>query len=158
MAGDTRSLFESGDRLERALHAKRQIAITEAEQFDHLLAYLAEWDHEPIINATPGGERIWSYGGTGTPTIPEFAVCEVAAALGLSPTAAGILVGDILDLAYRLPALFDALHARQRAAIADADQFDHLLAYLAEWDHEPIINGTPGGERIWSYGGTGTPT
>ncbi|MGH8883314.1 MAG: hypothetical protein ACRD0P_39235, partial [Stackebrandtia sp.] len=106
MAGDTRSFFESGDRLEHALHARQRAAIADADQFDHLLAYLAEWDHEPIINGTPGGERIWSYGGTGTPTLPEFAVCEVAAALGMSPTAAGILVGDILDLHYRLPALY----------------------------------------------------
>ena len=49
------------------------------------------------------GERAIAIAGVGTPEVAEFAVMELAAALRLSHEAALALVGDVLDLAHRLP-------------------------------------------------------
>ncbi|WP_210439744.1 HNH endonuclease signature motif containing protein [Nocardioides xinjiangensis] len=52
------------------------------------------------------GERALPVAGAGTPLVAEFAVVELAAALDLSHEAALALVGDVLDLAHRLPRLW----------------------------------------------------
>ena len=69
---------------------------------------VAGWRSDTI--ATPGsyasvmfGERAVPIAGVGTPAVGEFAVMELAAALRLSHEAALALVGDVLDLAHRLP-------------------------------------------------------
>ena len=69
---------------------------------------VAGWRADSI--ATPGsyasvmfGERAVPIAGVGTPAVGEFAVMELAAALRLSHEAALALVGDVLDLAHRLP-------------------------------------------------------
>ncbi|MGH3357673.1 MAG: DUF222 domain-containing protein, partial [Nocardioidaceae bacterium] len=68
-----------------------------------------------------------------------------------SPTAAGILVGDILDLHYRLPALYDALHegvveAWRVRKVASATR-DFTIAQAADADRrlsaETLGDGTP---------------
>ncbi len=59
------------------------------------------------------GERAIAIAGEGTPAVAEFAVMELAAALRLSHEAALSLVGDVLDLAHRLPRLW-ALIREQR--------------------------------------------
>ncbi len=67
----------------------------------------AGWRSEAI--ATPGsaaalfGERALPIAGVGTPAVAEFAVMELAAVLDLSHEAVLALVGDVLDLAHRLP-------------------------------------------------------
>ncbi len=76
----------------------------EGVQLDHLAQYLGEvadaW--EPPVWLRPGAEQAIQLGGSGTPLVPEFAVCEIAAALGLTQPAATLLCADVLDLAYRL--------------------------------------------------------
>ena len=52
------------------------------------------------------GERALPIAGAGTPAVAEFAVMELAAVLDLSHEAALALVGDVLDLAHRLPRLW----------------------------------------------------
>ena len=69
---------------------------------------VAGWRSDGI--PTPGtyaaamfGERAIALAGVGTPAVSEFAVMELAAALRVSHEAALALVGDVLDLAHRLP-------------------------------------------------------
>ncbi len=75
----------------------------EGVRLDHLAQYLgetsAEWE---APKPSPGVERAVRLGGPGTPVVPEFAVVEIAAALGLTQPAASMLCADVLDLAYRL--------------------------------------------------------
>ncbi|UYM05178.1 HNH endonuclease signature motif containing protein [Solicola gregarius] len=71
--------------------------------------FLDESAADPNVLRLAGAERVHPYGGDGTPDIPEFAVCEVAAALGLANQSAASLVADMLDLRHRLPLLFGCL-------------------------------------------------
>ncbi|WP_411285122.1 hypothetical protein [Lapillicoccus sp.] len=89
------------------------------------------------------GERAIPIAGAGTPEVGEFAVMELAAALNLSHEAALSLVGDVLDLAHRLPRLWGlvrelrvAVHLGREAArvsrdldVAAAGHADRLLAW-----------------------------
>ncbi|MGH3360033.1 MAG: hypothetical protein ACRDO7_14630, partial [Nocardioidaceae bacterium] len=76
-------LTDPGDDLERAVAARRRVAIDEAEQLDHIAAYVQHATRtDPLIAATPGGPRLVEYGGPGTPEVSEFTTCEVAAVLG----------------------------------------------------------------------------
>mgnify|MGYP007071030593 CR=1 FL=1 len=69
-----------------------------------------EWAlmHEPVSPGDGSGACWWEAGqayalaGAGTPEVAEFAVAELAAALGLSTEAGRGLVADALDLAFRL--------------------------------------------------------
>ena len=97
------------DALERAISVKRSLAAMEADQYLYLLEYLDECAADPAILRLSGAERVHPYGGDGTPDIPEFAVCEVSAALGLASRSASSLVADMLDLRHRLPLLFACL-------------------------------------------------
>ena len=72
------------DALERAISMKRSLASMEAEQYLYVLEFLDECAADPQVLRLCGAERIHPYGGDGTPDIPEFAVCEIAASLGIS--------------------------------------------------------------------------
>ena len=101
-----------GDALERAVGAHRRLARVEAEKVEHLVTYLRHAAAEAAAmdpKVSPGAERVCSYGGEGTPEIAEFTICEIGAALGLSQQSAARLVGDVLDIVYRLPILYAAL-------------------------------------------------
>ena len=52
------------------------------------------------------GEKAMPIAGPGAPLVAEFAVFELAAALDLSHEATLALLGDVLDLAHRLPRLW----------------------------------------------------
>lgn len=110
----TATLFpvtDSGDDLDRAVAARRRVSVDEAEQLDHIASYVQHATvDDPLMAARAGGPRMIQYGGTGTPEVCEFSTCEVAAALGLAPRTATVLVADALDLTYRLPKLFAELH------------------------------------------------
>ncbi len=54
-----------------------------------------------------GRERLQLLGGVGTPAVAEFAVDELAAALGISIGQAKALVGEALELRHRLPRLWE---------------------------------------------------
>ncbi|UYM06563.1 HNH endonuclease signature motif containing protein [Solicola gregarius] len=142
---------ESKDGLDVALDARRHLAQTEAAQYDALLGYLADTAGTPLARA--GGVNEWTrYGGSGTPSVSEYAACEVGPALGLSASGGRDLIADALDLTYRLPQLFACLHegsvdawrirkvARKtrRFTIAQAGDADRRLA-AANVDGTPLI-------------------
>ncbi|UYM06450.1 HNH endonuclease signature motif containing protein [Solicola gregarius] len=141
----------SGDGLDVALDARRRIAKSEAAQYDALLGYLADTADTPLARA--GGVNEWTrYGGSGTPSVSEYAACEVGPALGLSASGGRDLIADALDLVYRLPQLFACLHAgsvdawrlrkvarkTRRFTIAQAADADRRLA-AANVDGTPLI-------------------
>uniref|UniRef100_UPI003B3AA157 DUF222 domain-containing protein n=1 Tax=Pseudactinotalea sp. TaxID=1926260 RepID=UPI003B3AA157 len=86
----------------------------EGVRLDHLAQYLGEVSEEwqaPVPG--PGVEQAVRLGGRGTPVVPEFAVCEVATALGLTQPAATRLCAEVLDLAYRLRQVAGAVRCGQ---------------------------------------------
>ncbi|UYM04938.1 HNH endonuclease signature motif containing protein [Solicola gregarius] len=142
---------ESHDGLDIALDARRHLAQTEAAQYDALLGYLAYTADTPLARA--GGVNEWTrYGGSGTPSVSEYAACEVGPALGLSASGGRDLIADALDLTYRLPQLFACLYdgsvdawqirkvARKtrRFTIAQAGDADRRLS-AANVDGTPLI-------------------
>lgn len=86
----------------------------EGVRLDHLAQYLGEvCDEWQAPTPGPGVEQAVRLGGPGTPAVPEFAVCEVATALGLTQPAATGLCADVLDLAYRLRRIAGAVRCGQ---------------------------------------------
>ena len=61
----------------------------------------AEWGEEDVF-----GEGVVPLAGEGTPSVAEFAPVELAVELGWSTDSAKELMGDGLELKYRLPTLF----------------------------------------------------
>ena len=56
--------------------------------------------------------RAWSPpSGPGAPWVAEFAPADLAAALGISHDAARLLTADALELAHRLPRLWELVRA-----------------------------------------------
>ncbi len=144
------------DRAVAAMASRRQAEV------DLLVSALA-WAHahvpsnsddaagwQPDTMPVPGsyaavmfGERAIPLAGAGTPQVAEFAVMELAAALRVSHEAALSLVGDVLDLAHRLPRLWALVkelrvpaHLGREAARASrdldpdaADHADRLLVW-----------------------------
>ena len=89
--------------------------------------------HDADLNAVldetapvlPGHETLRRFGGDGMPEVAEFAVLELAAALGMRDAAAAVLLGLALDLRHRLPSLWqmtlaDQVPAWQAREIASA--------------------------------------
>lgn len=76
----------------------------EVAQLEHILEFAR---HYRLINAelsppmVAGTEQLVDFGGDGTPRLAEFCVLELAAALGVAEHVAFVLIGDVLDLAYR---------------------------------------------------------
>ncbi|WP_224275544.1 HNH endonuclease signature motif containing protein [Nocardioides lacusdianchii] len=146
------------DRAAAAMSAKRRV---EVEVLEAALAWahahvvgpdaesgeVAGWRSDTI--RTPGtaaalfGERALPLAGEGTPLVAEFCVMELAAVLDVSHEATLALLGDVLDLAHRLPrlcALVRALrvpvHLARLAAsesrdltLSAAEHADRLLAW-----------------------------
>ncbi|UPK74670.1 13E12 repeat family protein [Nocardioidaceae bacterium SCSIO 66511] len=142
---------ETTDGLDVAAAARAQLARTEAAQFDAVLAYLRQIASEPLAQA--GGVNEWTrYGGSGTPSVSEYAVAEVGPVLGLSANGARALIADAVDLAYRLPRLYACLHdgsvdgwrirrvarATREFTIAQAGDADRRLS-AANVDGTPLI-------------------
>ena len=50
-------------------------------------------------------------GGEGTPEVSEYCAAELGALQGTGMAAAGVLIGDVLDLRYRLPRLWGRVWA-----------------------------------------------
>ncbi|MGH3510284.1 MAG: DUF222 domain-containing protein [Nocardioidaceae bacterium] len=57
----------------------------------------------------PGMETIIPLAGEGTPEVAEFAPAELGAALGITTAAARDLIGEALELSYRLPRCWERL-------------------------------------------------
>ncbi|MCF6380014.1 HNH endonuclease [Nocardioides KLBMP 9356] len=135
---DTRLVL---DRARTALSVRRQAEVEVLESvFEWAHAHPADahadaagWRGEGI--PAPGsyaeamfGERAIPIAGTGAPLVAEFCIQELAAALDLSHEATLALVGDVLDLAHRLPRLWGLVrsgrvpvHLGREAARASRD-------------------------------------
>ncbi len=61
--------------------------------------------------APPGSEHEERIAGLGCPSVAEFCIAELAAALGMSTLAGKRLIGHALELRYRLPRLWARVHA-----------------------------------------------
>src|SRR3954468_16865661 len=125
--GDLRDLDASG--VLAAVTAARRSA--DAQEAALLAAVVAWVDLHPVTEHTPaatwpgdqplGGQQVGQgagepvggppVAGAGTPQVAGYAVEELGAALGISYRAALGLVGDALELCYRLPRLWALVHA-----------------------------------------------
>jgi hypothetical protein len=156
-ASGTRPGLERGvlDRAVAAMTARRRAEVEVLEAAlawahahvpsteDDAAGWRSETIHRPGSAAALFGERATPIAGVGTPLVAEFAVIELAAVLDLSHEATLALLGDVLDLAHRLPrtwALVRALrvpvHLGREAARASRDldlvaagHADRLLAW-----------------------------
>src|SRR5918993_4494295 len=103
------------DRAVAAMTARRraEVEVLEAalawahahvpSEVDDVAGWRSETIHRPGSAAALFGERATPIAGVGTPSVAEFAVIELAAVLDLSHEATLALLGDVLDLAHRLP-------------------------------------------------------
>jgi len=97
--------------LERARGFRREADLAEA----HLLSEVLAWA-ELHVTEDPSDAAVWDdspvhLGGEGCPWVREFTVTEIAAALGLSPAAGRRLVAEVLELAFRLPRLWEQVQS-----------------------------------------------
>jgi hypothetical protein len=101
----------------RAVLGRAKAAVLARKQADvDLLAAAVEWaaaNPAPSAHDVAGwgegvmyGEGFLPLAGEGAPLVAEFAPFELAAALGWTPDATRSLIGDGLELAHRLPALY----------------------------------------------------
>ena len=99
----------------------RQARETEARAAAEQLALALVWArlHPCPAEETPAhwgqldlhGESVCALAGVGAPWVAEFAPAELGAALGIGVEAAKQLLGDALELAHRLPRLWDLIQA-----------------------------------------------
>ncbi len=75
-----------------------------------------------------GVERLVPLAGDGTPEVAEFAPAELGAALGMSTYAAGVLVGNALELRHRLPRLWARVMAGDLPAWRAGQVAEHTKA------------------------------
>ncbi|GAA5117146.1 hypothetical protein GCM10023339_27310 [Alloalcanivorax gelatiniphagus] len=92
--------------LDAALEWAHAHVMTVEDDPDLVAGWRSETIHAPGSAAALFGERALPIAGTGTPLVAEFAVIELAAVLDSSYEATLALVGDVLDLAHRLPRLW----------------------------------------------------
>ncbi|MGH3509555.1 MAG: HNH endonuclease signature motif containing protein [Nocardioidaceae bacterium] len=111
--------FSAASRLLQ--HAREQRAVAQRAEAEVLVTAL-DWAHlhpgDPSEQAAAAGragvgglERELPLAGAGTPTVAEFAVAEFAAALAMTTEAGGCLIGDALELAHRLPRLWERVRS-----------------------------------------------
>lgn len=95
------------DVLASMVAARREAERAEREVLRHVVAYAAA--HPAPGLSEPGvfgHEQVVELAGAGAPGIGEFAVADIAAALGLSTMSARRLIGQTLELRHRLPRLW----------------------------------------------------
>jgi hypothetical protein len=80
----------------------------QADLLQATVAWAAMHSTETLAHAAtlPGCEGELAVAGDGAPLVSEFAVYELAAAMGMSSDAGAVYVGDALELAHRLPRLY----------------------------------------------------
>src|SRR5919107_2008095 len=83
-----------------------------------ILTKALEWAHLHVVDDLDDAATWWSgskvmgqdtgipIAGAGCPLVSEFAVCELATALGLSAVSGRFLVAHALELAHRLPKIW----------------------------------------------------
>src|SRR3954468_4477322 len=91
--------------------ARNSVATVQAGEVDKLKAAVA-WaalhsvDSMDDAATWPGSEGELALAGAGAPLVAEFAVAELAVALGVSADAARGFLGEAMELRYRLPKLW----------------------------------------------------
>ena len=123
------------DRVRAARQAQQRAAVEELE-------LALEWArlHPCPANETPAhwgetdlhDEGLVPLAGPGAPWVAEFAPVDLAAALGITHDAARQLIGDALELAYRLPRLWQQVLAGAAGVAGPADR---------PGDHRPLPEG-----------------
>jgi hypothetical protein len=85
----------------------------QADLLQATVAWAAMHSTETLAHAAtlPGCEGELAVAGDGAPLVAEFAVYELAAAMGMSSDAGAVYVGDALELAHRLPKLYALVRA-----------------------------------------------
>ncbi|WP_447645404.1 DUF222 domain-containing protein [Nocardioides zeae] len=108
------------------------------------LTVLGEWHDETYAEAL-AGDHFLELGGPGAPVVAEFCISEIAAARGCSFDAARRLVGDAVELRWRLPRVHARIvagevdvwrgrriaHATRTLTFEGAGFVDRHLAYVA---------------------------
>jgi hypothetical protein len=112
-AVDTRSDTAAGI-LAAARNSRRAADLAEADlcrlAVEWAVLHPAESIHEPATHVLKGfGQTDLALAGEGAPTVAEYAVPELAAAIGMSTEAGKRFLGECLELRYRLPRLWDRL-------------------------------------------------
>ena len=95
------------------------------------------------------GERAVPIAGAGTPLVAEFCVLELAAVLDLSHEATLALLGDVLDLAHRLPRVW-ALVRALRVPVHLARSGRRRVAATCPWLRWGMRTGCWRGSRVGS--------
>jgi hypothetical protein len=145
------------DRAVAAMTAKRRVevevleatlawaqahTVTDDEE-DLVAGWRSDAIHAPGSVGALFGDRALPIAGAGTPFVAEFAVMELAAVLDCSHEATLALIGDVLDLAHRLPRTWalvkelrvpvrlgrEAARASRDLDVAAAGHADRLLAW-----------------------------
>jgi hypothetical protein len=93
-----------------AAKERRRVAdAAEAELLELACAWAAahppESIHDAAVFLMPGSEHVERIAGEGCPLVAEFCIAEFGAVLGMSTVAAKHLIGQALELRYRLPRL-----------------------------------------------------
>ena len=81
----------------------------EANVLQAAVAWADQHPAESIHDAAtwvPGGEQATAIAGPGAPLVAEFCVAEFALAIGGSTDAGRALIGQAVELAYRLPKIW----------------------------------------------------
>ena len=99
----------AGPAIERLRRAARAERAAQAEQAAAILALAEEAQWSPDDEFDVVGPRAVRIGADGTPLVDEFLPLEVAAALGVSVASATWLVRDVVNLAARLPRVWQAV-------------------------------------------------
>src|SRR5215210_5308280 len=102
------------DRVRAARQTAQQAAAEELEMaLEWALLHPCPANQVPAHWGQPHlhDEAVTPLAGEGAPWVAEFAPADLGAALGVSLDAAKALVGDALELAYRLPRLWDLVRA-----------------------------------------------
>src|SRR5689334_24592907 len=101
--------------------------------------------HEPVTHTLRGfGQTDLALAGEGAPTVAEYAVPELAAALGLSTEAGKRYLGEALELRYRLPRLWTRVQAgdlpawRARRVAAETSRLSVQAAEYVDTHVAPV--------------------
>src|ERR1700712_2465315 len=101
------------DRVREARHDEHEACLRQVRlAVSWALLHPCPADEGPAPGGDPSlDEEVMPLAGEGAPWVAEFAPADLAAALDISLDAARLLVGDSLELCYRLPRLWDLAQA-----------------------------------------------
>lgn len=98
------------DVLAALVAARREAERAERRCLRLMAEYAAAHPAPGIGEAGVGGrEQVVELAGAGAPGVSEFAIADLAAALGLSTRAAKLRLGQALELSHRLPRIWAAV-------------------------------------------------